>query len=145
MPDWIETECPDCGSQSNPEAITIMVVQTVEPIDLYRDDQGNVSYPGSYTDTESGEVLETDRDGTRIVCPDCGYEGDPEDWDCDDDAEPSYPDEGGYHPAECEACGSDSLRPMGALANRLWLRCEDCGWESSELDPRDDSRAGEPD
>lgn len=135
-----DAQCPECGCPEAPQILTVATVLLVEEGAMYVDDRGN-AYVESFgpTDWTQAEVLDTDSDGARYMCRDCGMEGDPDEWLADegeDDEEPESLDP----LVRCESCGGSDLRPMGSLRARLWMRCEDCCWTSGDMDFSD----GEP-
>lgn len=131
----LEPSCPDCGS-SDLTAIVVSVVQeTHRALPLYRDDRGNVYADPDTPDPET-ENLDTDRDGTRYVCGECGYEGEPEDWSPEDN--PDHPDhaepleDDSFH---CPGCGGETATYLGRLGSTTHVRCRDCGLDSSLWQP----------
>lgn len=134
----ITPSCPDCSSDDL-QALTIVTVLTRDPVYLWRDDAGNLCPDVQERDLADAEPIDSDHDGTRYVCGDCGYEGDPEEWSVEDN--PDHPDheepeEDG--PTTCPGCGGADLQLLGTLCSRTYMRCRDCGLDCGRVDPMDD-------
>lgn len=133
----IPPSCPNCAS-SDLQALTIVTVLTRDPVALCRNPAGGI-YPDVQEGSLAGaEPIETDRDGTRFICGDCGHEGDPWEWSVEDNPDHAdYQDPAGDDRETCPGCGGTDLQLLGALCNRTYMRCRDCGLDCGRVDPMD--------